>query len=765
MKKALYGLLGILLPMSFSNPAVAQTGIDEVIVVGTTPTDVLGMPRDKIPYNVQSAGGERLRDALSLDLTDFLNSELASVSLNAAQNNPLQPDLQFRGFTASPLLGLPQGVSVYQNGVRINEPLGDAVNWDLLPESAVAGINVLSGANPLFGLNSLGGVITLQMKNGFNFTGNEGEVYTGSWDRSVASLESGGNNGQWGYYLNLSHFDEEGWRDLSDSDARNVYGVVSWRGAPGSALDLAVQQGVSELTGNGAAPVGLLALDRGAIFTAPDITENDLTMASLNGSHYVTDTWLLSGVAYWRRNDTFSFNGDAHDDDDDDDDHDDDDDDAFEPDFPAVNNISNREQTSKGFDVQFARLDDLAGFGNRLTLGFSYFSGASLFNAVTEWAGLDPVTRSTAGLGSGIFNPDAATSIRTRTQTRSIYLTDTLDLTQALAVTFSARFNESDVTLRDQSGLRPELNGDHRFSRVNPAVGLTLQLQENLTGYLAYNEANRVPTPIELSCNDAIFTAAQARAEAAGEDPDDIEFECRLPNAFLADPPLEDVVTRNVEAGLRGSVNDVDFTAGVFGAVNRNDIIFQTTGRATGLFANVDKTRRTGFESTLSGSRGNADWFAAYSWVKATFEDHFDVLSPNHPFADAEGKVPVAPGDSIPGVPQHQLKLGADLAFGPALRVALEGNWFSGTHLRGDEANRLARLDAYGVINLRASYRFSDRLLAFARITNLLDTDYESFGLLGEDPDEVIDFLADERPLFLGAGAPRGAWLGLRFAL
>ncbi|MFM1897229.1 MAG: hypothetical protein RLZZ385_2303 [Pseudomonadota bacterium] len=750
----------------------AQSGVDEIVVIGTTPTDVLGLPRNRIPYNVQSAGAGELRDALSLDLTDYLNSRLTSVSLNAAQNNPLQPDLQFRGFTASPLLGLPQGVSVYQNGVRINEPLGDAVNWDLLPESAVAGINLLSGANPLFGLNSLGGVITLQMKNGFSFTGSEAELSTGSWRRNVASVESGGNNGTWGYYVNVSHFDEQGWRDLSDSDALNLYGAVTWRGSAGSTLELATQLAGSELTGNGAAPIGLLALDRSAVFTAPDITENDLAMVSLSGSHYLRDDLLVSGVAYRRRNDTFSFNGDAadDDDDDDDDDHDDDDnagmdDDADDmPSFPAVNNISDREQTSEGLDAQLTWLGDLAGRGNRFTAGYSFFDGRSRFDAVSEWSGLDPLTRSTAGLGSGLFIPDAATSIRTRTRTRSLYFSNTLDLTAALAMTLSGRLNESDVTLRDQSGLRPELNGDHRFRRFNPALGFTRQLGENLTAFLAYNEANRVPTPIELSCNESIFTAAQERALAAGEDPDDIEFECRLPNAFLADPPLDDVVTRNVEAGLRGRIQAMDFSLGLFNAVNRDDIIFQTTGRATGLFANVDKTRRRGLESTLAGNYQALDWFAAYTWLEATFEDGFDVLSPNHPQADADGELPVEAGDAIPGIPRHQVKLGAELGVSPRLRVAVDGAWFSGQTVRGDEANLLDRLDSYGVLNLRLTYAYSDSLLAFVRVTNLLDSDYESFGLLGEDPDEVVDFLVDDRPLFLGAGAPRGAWLGVRFS-
>ena len=166
---------------------------------------------------------------------------------------------------------------MYQNGVRVNEPLGDAVNWDLLPESAVHAIQLVGGSNPLFGLNALGGALSIEMKNGFNFTGHQAEVHGGNWNRLATTVESGGNDGRLGYYVNATYFEEDGWRERSPSDALNVYGSASLRDA-GTSLDLAVHYGDSRLTGNGASPVGLLTLDRDAIFTAPDITENDMLM-------------------------------------------------------------------------------------------------------------------------------------------------------------------------------------------------------------------------------------------------------------------------------------------------------------------------------------------------------------------------------------------------------------------------------------------------------------------------------------------------------
>ncbi|MCB1669468.1 MAG: TonB-dependent receptor [Pseudomonadales bacterium] len=800
--------------------------VDEIVVVGVTPVSSLGQDLNKLPFNAQTIGAGDLQDSLSFDLTDHLNSNQASVTLNAAQNNPLQPDLQYRGFTASPLLGLPQGVAVYQDGVRLNEPLGDAVNWDLLPESAIANLTLLSGANPVFGLNALGGAINIAMKNGFNFATNSAEVSTGAWGRTTGNIESGGNNGSWGYYANLSFFNEDGWRDLSGSDLINFYGSLSWRAAERSAFDLAVQRGRSELTGNGAAPVGLLALDREAIFTAPDITENDMSLVSLNGSHYLSESLLFSGTVYRRENDTDAFNGDAS---------------EFElcefygdsqallnesdevedrlsselgidldficaggndaiTDFAslatlieqqatlagldpsefelqdvsgsisgsgtlsdeAISNISNRGQISSGLEGQLTFLHEPGGFSNRLVVGYSYFSGRSRFRSVTELSGLDPLTRSTAGLGTGAFYDEAATRIATETVNRGLFFIDSLDLTDAVTLTVAWRYNDSEVTLRDRSGERPELNGDHRFSRFNPSVGLAWQIDDGFSAFVSYNESNRTPTPIELSCNDAIFSAAQQRVAEQGGDPDEVEFECRLPNAFLADPPLDDVVTKNVEAGFRLRTDLLQYTLGVFHALNYNDIIFQSTGRATGLFANVDRTRRRGFESSLSGSLGNLDWFANYSYVNASFDDSFLALSPNHDFADADGNISVKAGDRIPGIPDHQAKAGGSYRFRDNLIVGVDAVFNAGQVLRGDESNQLPETDDFVVVNLRASYRIGDSLSLFARITNVFDSEYESFGLLGENPQEVLDFISDTSPVFLGAGAPRAAWVGVR---
>lgn len=819
--------IGAALAALAAGPAAAQIAqsdesIDEIVVTVTPVGGATGLRREKIPYDIQTAIADDLERMQGLHLGEFLNWTMGSVSINDAQNNPLQPDISYRGFTVSPLLGLAQGMAVYQDGVRINEPLGDTVNWDLLPQTAIRSIHLVGGANPVFGLNTLGGALAVDMKNGFTAPGHHLELRGGSFGRAVVSAETGGNRDGFAWYGNAHYFDESGWRDLSPSDAANLYGSLGWQRGD-SLLNVNGQYGSSKLTGNGPAPVELLQVDREAIFTAPDITENSMYMLSLDGTHRISDTVELSGSVFFRRNETDSFNGDASqftvcrigtadalleglEGDDLEElglEHGDvcagqfagaDELEEFlndhavsageEPEFDlgdlsdqlsgsgvladaAINNVSTRVQRSYGTDLQMALSNGLFGRGNQFVAGASWLTGKSAFDALLELANLDPFTRSTAGLGTGTFVDGAATDIRTDAETWSVYFTNTTELDDRFSLTVSGRYNHTRIELADQSGERPELNGKHTFARFNPAVGLTWQASNELNLYGSYSESSRAPTPVELACNDHIFELAVENAIAAGEDPDDIDFECRLPNAFLADPPLEQVVAKSFEVGARWDLESLGAHLGLFHTTNHDDILFQTTGRATGLFANVDKTRRRGVESRFSGRWRDLDWFLAYSYIEATFEAPFAALSPNHPLADRDGTVQVRAGDRIPGVPAHHAKAGVEYRFGDGFGVGFDAFHTSGQHMRGDESNQLEKTDDFLIVSLRGQYRLNEHLLFFATVRNLLDTKYETFGLIGEEPGEVDapGLAGFEDPRFLGPGAPRAAFVGVKLSL
>ena len=758
--------------------------MEEVEVIGITPTHGIGIEKGKIPFDVQSAAVEELHKAQTLDLTDYLNRNLGSVDINAAQTNVLQSDVNYRGFTASPLLGLPQGLAVYVNGVRVNEVFGDTINWDLLPESMISSINLLGGANPIFGLNSLGGVLSIRTKNGFTNEGLSGEVFGGSFGRIVTSVEAGHNNGTLGYSLSLQYLTEQGWRDRQDSRALNLYGSVSWRSAS-STLDLQYMHANTDLTGNGALPVEQLEIDRSSFFTAPDITENLLHMVNFEGAHWFSEEIQLSGNAFYRDNRTTSFNGDGTpfeecefttgeflvDEDADfacdgtealgsltgdqlEDVITDLNGDFVDGDLDAINNRSVRDQRSFGGNVQATFLMPILGFENRLIVGAAFNRGDVEFRSSVEAVELDAERVTTE---TGIFLGGQATALDAERRTWSVYFTDTFSVIPAVALTVTGRYNDTRIQTSNAGELLDEngdgiddLAGDHAFRRFNPAVGLTWQAIDALNIYGSYSESSRAPTPVELACADE-------------------DAPCLLPNAFLADPPLEQVVAKSFEGGARGRfLGEIDWNLGGFYTTNVDDIIFLSTGGTTGnqgYFDNVGDTRRAGIELGLRGVWRTLSWFANYSFVRATFEDGFIASSPNHPLAEdlngdgEDAEIQVRAGDRIPGIPEHRFKLGADYAVLPELSFGADITVNTGVYLRGDEANLLDQTDAFAVVNLRVRYIIGDNISIFARIENLFDTDYENFGLLGE-ADEVFPDLNDNR--FFGPGAPIGGWVGLR---
>lgn len=761
---------------------------EKIIVIGTTPVRQDDLNAGDFPGRIQSAGSEELGASASPDISGYLNRYFGGVHINSAQGNPLQVDLYYRGFAASPLLGLPMGMAVYQNGVRLNEPLGDTVNWDLVPMNAVAGLSLLSGSNPLYGLNTLGGAVVLEMKNGFTHPGHAVEAEGGSYERFIGNFESGGNNGEFAWYVNAQRFYEGGWRDLSQSWAENLYASFDWRGERAT-LGLNYHRGRSDLKGNGLLPAGLLSTDRDAIFTAPDITENDMYMWALRGDYEISDDVRLSGNLYYRDNATGSFNGDGAEEE------------LIDPADPmdrvqacediscdAVNNISERSQRAHGGVLELDFPLDWFGLEHDLNAGIGHYEGRSGFDSRVQYARLDPNTRSTLGPQSvaGAFSDDDddITDVATRVKRTYLYLGDSIAVGDAWTVNLAGFYHDSEIRLSDRTGDQPELNGSHDYDNFNWSTGAVWHWRADMDFYGSYSESSRLPTPIELACSEEIL-AARAASGGGGE------VECRLPNAFLADPPLDEVVSETFELGVRGvAANGWLWSLGAFRTENNDDIIWQTTGRAHGAFRNVDKTRRLGIEASLAGDYGRLDWRLNYTWLEATFEDDFEALVSEDYAAlgaatrevcpdrgagcAADDMVTVASvgkGDDIPGIPQHLFKAAADYSFTDRLSAGLDMIAVSDSHLRGDESNQLGKVSGYAVFNARASYRVDD-FEAFVLVENLFDRDYENFGLIGEEPqlgrenmagDPSVLELDDERALYYAPGAPLSVWGGVRW--
>ena len=742
--------------------------LTDIKVIGMTPLHGVELSADQIASNIQSATAEDIEKNQSLDITDFMNKTLGSVNINAAQNNPFQPDLQFRGFTASPLVGVAQGLSVYQNGVRVNEPFGDAVNFELIPESAIASMNLIPGSNPLFGLNTLGGAISIRTKTGFSHPGHSLETYGGSFARKSATIESGANNGEFAYFLTAAHTEEDGWRDESPSDVDQLFTSVSYQNEI-STLDFAVTAVDSDLNGNGPAPIELSKSDREAVFTHPDNTENELRMANITASHWLSDSALVSANTYFRNNDRNTFNGDG-----------------AEFDFDAnnflieeggtervqdangneisqarlggadgddlaINNTSETEQDSYGINFQTTFLNDLFDRENQLIIGVSYDKADIKYAAQSEIAEFTD-DRGTSGFG--IISSDSIVDAQIDSNNVALYFTDTHAVTEQLALTLSGRYNRTriDISGTSENG-DTNLNetGDtHQFNRFNPAVGLAYAVDESLGIYGNYSESSRAPTPSELTCSNP-------------------DHPCALPNSFLSDPPLDQVVSKTWEAGLRGQIKTVNWTAGIFHTTNKDDIIFLPVEEGlagnlvAGYFDNVGETQRQGVELGFNGAfnENKLKWYANYSYIDATFETSFNVFNENNPAGD---ETTVNNGDSIPSIPKHNVKLGVDYDFTPKFSLGFNASYLSSQYYRGDEANNNDKLPAYALVNLQSRYKLNKHVEFFAKVDNVFDNDYETFGLYGE-PNEAPGLDSLDDPRFVGAGAPRSGWIGIKVSI
>ncbi len=772
MKKIAIAILGL----SGATAVQAEQDImelEKVEVVGVSPIPGSEVPIDQIPSHVQTAHADDLQKAQSISLADYLNRYMGSVHVNEAQNNPLQPDIYYRGFVASPLLGLPQGLSTYVNGVRFNEPFGDTVNWDLIPEGAIESM-ALYPSNPVYGLNSLGGAISIKTKTGFSAPKHELEVYGGSWDRHSEELTSGWNNGTFGYFIDLRHFEEEGWRDFSPTKADQVFGTLSWRGDRGS-LDLTLGANDNKLLGNGAVPVQLLKEDRNAIFTHPDRTITRMFFSELEGQFDLTDNVVISGNAYFRQNRIKTFNGD------------DSDYEACEDPVNggflceeegdeeervvdingnevlasdsvegATNNFSQTNMRSRGGTIQTAFGQDLFGHKNNLTVGVSYDYSEVHFQSDTE---LGSLTETRGTTRSGILVDESRVRLNTDTSAVGVFLSDSFSITDDLTATVAGRYNYIHMNMSDGyiTDAEKNLNGSHTFERLNPSAGLTYRIFDNLTVYGSYSESARAPTPMELSCADP-------------------EAPCKLPNSFVADPPLAQVVAKTWEGGFRGDLDellgkgDLKWNLGFFHTINSDDIIFQRGGDSIseGFFSNIGKTRRYGIEAGTSIAYPQLfstidDWYfsANYTYLNARFLSGFRVQDPVD--EDNEDGVWVDKGRRIPGLPEHMFKASVGVDLWQKLMLGIDGVYSGARYYRGDEANQHAKLGGYWLFNGRAEYKITDNFALFGRIDNIFDANYNTFGVYGEADEVLGDDYEDGR--FVSPGMPRAGWIGVRLSM
>jgi iron complex outermembrane recepter protein len=786
-----FGAAGTLALCLLGAWAYADQLLPTVVVQATAiPGDAIDI--DKIPGNVQILGAADLSRDGSASLTGALNAQFGSVNVNDNLDDPFQPDIVFRGFEASPVLGTPQGLAVYQNGVRINEAFGDTVNWDLFPDVAIDRVDLVS-SSAVYGLNALGGGVSITMKNGFTYQGANADFSGGSFGQHSAVLQYGAGSEHWGVYVAGKALSQSGWRLFSDDTLRQLYASVSARGDR-TGIDLSYTHADNRLNGQGSAPVQELAASRGLVFTGPQANLNRLDFLTLDGSYKATDSWSLQSVLYYRAFRQSVANGNttgytactteendgdlcqadgstplanaAG---------------AFLPDISAdgsvgvgENDFETIQSYGRGAALQATGVHKIHGHDNHFAAGAAldyarveFYSGAQvgLIDPQLTVLPSDLIVQTTEGAAAGQEFGAVPVSLSAVNKYVGYYLTDTFDVTNALSVTASGRYNVATIDLHDRLG--ENLTGNNRYSHFNPALGLTVKVGPALTAYAGVSRNTRTPTASEIECSDPLQP-------------------CLLPSNLAGDPPnLRQVVAHTTEIGLRGRFlqgdgiggardagGEVSWNVGVFRTQLHDDIYGIATSVSQGFFQNIGGTRREGLEAGWKYRTARWSAFANYSYVDATFESALTLPSPSNPFQDENGDIHVRAGNRLPGIPRHRVKIGADFQILPQWTVGSSINIVSSQTYFGDESNQNAPLPGYQVVGLHSSYRIGGKIEIFATLSNLFNRTYATYGLLsdptgvgapGVPPDGITNGPGvDNR--FQSPAAPFAAFGGVRIA-
>jgi outer membrane receptor protein involved in Fe transport len=799
----------------------------DITVLSPTPIGPANESLGQIPVPAQGLTAKNLADSNALDLADLMNKRLTSVYVNENQGNPFQPDINYRSYTASPLLGTPEGLSVYMDGVRQNQPFGDIVSWDLIPKVAIQDMALIPGSDPIYGLNTLGGAVTVQTKDGLSAPGGSLQITGGKFGRRAGEGELGGVLPRgFNYYVAANLYREDGWRQHSPSEVRQAFGKVGWTNPKTSAY-LSGAYANNWLTGNGTSDFRFLNVDYTSVNTIPDITWDRSPSITFNVTHSLPKNLTFSGNLYYRYVRTDSSNGDLNDS-------------SFDQDlyslsardvaaltaagytnFPVtgdamtepfpywsclaqvLQNYTGGEPSSKCNGVITRTSDKQNSYGlsglitwnmahNRLSVGAGWDRGTSTYHQLTQvgYLNSDNVSFTLVQIfldGTTFSNGDPVDTqvwLHGTVITPSIYATDTF-IWGPWTFTLSGRYNYTSLDNLDYlpaSDARGNLTSNNVFQRFNPATGFTYRAFRFANTYFDYSEASRSPTSIELGCADP-------------------NKPCNLPNALVSDPHLKQVVSRTFEVGIRS--NDpatFHWSANYFFGQNYNDLLFVASEQTGfGYFLNFGKTRRDGVELELAEDWRKWSIGSNYTFMNATYQSPQTIDGGSNSSNDSalagtpgiDDDIHTKPGDLIPQVPRNMFKLYGQYRPSSKMTVEMDVRAIGSSFARGNE-NNLDRPDGvfylgsgksagYGIVDMGMRYQVIPRMQLFAQFNNLLDKHYSTGAQLGTSPFANDDhFVAQpfgtpygtndgQIPIrsstFLAPGAPFNVYGGLKITL
>jgi len=721
---------------SAAPPQKAPAVEEPVATITDAPMEIISSARlpqepvapSRIPAAVQVVDSADLART-GAGLPQSIAAKIPGASLSDEQGNSYQPDLSLRGFQVSPVVGLPQGVSVFLDGVRVNEPTADEINFDLLPMEDLERVEIVPGPSVVFGRNTLAGAINLVTERGKEGFSAAAEAAAGSAGYQKYRLRLSGRTGPVDFYASGTETSEDGWRDATQSRLSRIFSKLGYR-AGQTDLTLSYQHASTRIAQAGSLPASLLALGRSANYTPGDFFAPLLDVVTLNARRRLSDTVTLSanGFGRWLSVEQFNVN------------------------FLTDDSRLFSRTATQGATLELERTGPVLGRPNLLSAGIEGSLGEVNVDVFDE----RNVRSAPCESASDCAQRQLDTRVHDRQDTLAAYLQDNFELGRGLLreddqlfLTLAARWDLIRHSIDDRSPPAPgraSASGDDVFQRIDPLAGLSYDFSPGHSLYASYSEGFRAPALLELTCAGPAAICPGLQAGAA------------------PDPPLKPVRVRSVEMGLR--TRPFAGTTAQLSAYRTevyDDIFSVSPSGTTGIFfQNIGRTRRQGLEASVRSRLSSVlEISASYSFTRATFEE--DVLSSTpRTTSDCTSFAcndRVRKGSEFPLVPRHRARAGLELRPLPWLVASISGTYVGAQRLRGDEENAAPLMPSYFSLDggLKAT---AGRLSGTLTIFNLLGSDYSTFGTYATNAKAagapVEPFLTPGRPFQLFAGLGYG---------
>jgi iron complex outermembrane recepter protein len=704
--------------------SVAQAQVRDTAARDTTayelpPIEVVGSIRPSagptvgsgVPARVTTLGAEDV-DAYEPRVLSDAVRQVAGFSTYDDLGSPYKLNISSRGFYSSPVVGLPQGVAVFLDGIRMNEPEASQINFDLLPMDHIQRIEVLSGNGSLLGRNALGGAINLVTARGTGPTRANFEASGGSFgmfrgEANVSGLTPGGFD----WYMGGNYNREDGWRKVTG--AEEYSGFVSG-GKLGQTSGIRFQGLYADSYAEtaGSLPETIFTSSPDSNLSANDYEDLWQFQGAVQGYKQL-GAGKASGTVYFRRHRAERFN-------------------ANQPDDPDVFGISYNSTFGFTGDYRWATL-----LSDNLALNLRGGVDGSISRV-----------RIDIFADSVKFGGDRELTTQVRSPLWDVAPFLMADLTTGPA-TFSAGARYDYVRIPFENLLDPTADTVGVYEQFNPRLGVSVEVAPGASVFASWGKSFRSPAVIENACADP-------------------ESPCPLPFALGDDPPLDPVKASTVEAGFRYATGNVALEGSVYHMNVRNDIFLTPFGEEEptgstidGFFINLDKTRRVGFElgAAYRFPAGHSAYLN-YAFTRATFQSEAEIFSIRS-IEEEEGEEAVInpfptdneviAGNRLPLVPDHVIKGGATARIGRYFYVGADARYTGNQYLRGDEANVTSQLEDYIVTDARVGVEF-DRWEVSGVVTNLFQNRYAIFGTFNINQGNLAGPTVER---FLGPGSER----------